>query len=54
MTVNLTNEREHMNEYKHVNEISELATSRVRWIIACYTTMALWILTLILAAVGAI
>jgi hypothetical protein len=38
-----------MNDYRHIDELSELATSRIRWIIACFTTMALLWLTLILA-----
>jgi hypothetical protein len=35
--------------YRHTDELDELATSRLRWMIAAYVTLALCILTLVLA-----
>ena len=43
-----------MNDYRHVNEIEELATSRRKWMIAAYATMAMWFITLGLVGCGAI
>lgn len=43
-----------MTDYRHVNEITELAASRIRWMIAAYFALAMFIMTLVLAAVGAI
>jgi hypothetical protein len=37
-----------MNNYKHVNEITELAASRIRWMAAAYVALGFFILTLIL------
>ena len=40
--------------YRHTDELDELATSRLRWMVAAYMTMALLFLTLGLVAVGCI